>query len=106
MIERKQGVTAEHSGACVSHDVSHLFSHFGFVAMYSAISAGCFSFLKQAFIETPVGVIQEVTAFSAEGIAGFMPSATIDAYHCLNSFFLSQHSSVFFSHNGPGIWQL
>jgi len=68
--------------------------------VYPAISARGFFFLKRAFIEPPPGVIQEVAAIITQDIAGFMPAATIDTYHRLDSFLLSQHSAVFFIHSG------
>jgi len=99
VIERKHGVTIEHAGACVSHDVPYFFSHIGLITMYTAISAGGFSFLKRALVKPPSGVIQKRSAVAAEGITGFMPAATIDTYHRFNGFFLSQHSAVLFRHS-------
>jgi len=96
MIEREHGVTVEHAGACVSHDVPYFFPHIGLVTMHPAISAGGFSLLKRALVKPPSGVIQKLSAVAAEGITGFMPAATIDTCHRLDSFLLSQHSAVFF----------
>ena len=98
-MEGKQGVTVEHTGACVSHDVPYFPPHIRFIAMHSAISTGCFSFLKRAHVETLTGIIQEVAAIITQGGSGFMPVAAIDTYHRFNSFSLSQHSGVFCRHS-------
>ena len=76
MFDCFNGMIAHHPGACPSHHLSYLLTHFGFVAMDWAFLAGRFTLAKLTSIQTNFCISEQFRTRLAKVLV-FLIAATI-----------------------------
>jgi hypothetical protein len=80
MANGQDGVMVKHAGTGKAHHSPDSGSHFRFIAVDGAFSAGGLAFLKGAFLKTNESIIQHFLAFRAERPAAVL-LATVEINH-------------------------
>jgi hypothetical protein len=84
----------EHTGAAVTHHRLDLFFHVWPITVNETFSACAFLLLEWALVKAHMCVAEELAAFRAETVLGFVVSLAVNVNHCLDSFLFSSYSRM------------